>query len=178
MSNYRDLLKLNVGFIIHQTVGYSRDFPFDIPRIKLSPDLELKNLTGTARVTRTAQGLLLQVRMRASALSECARCLTDFTQPLEIDFTELYAFTSDSITDSGLIVPETGKIDLTPLVREEMILAVPISPICKPDCKGLCPICGENLNETPHSHDDDVVDPRLSVLKSLLQKGQDPSSDL
>jgi uncharacterized protein len=169
----RDLLRLNVGFIIHQTVGYSRDFPFDIPLIQLSPDLELSDLHGTARVTRTAQGLLVQVRMRANILAECVRCLTDFSQPLEIDFTELFAFTPDSVTDSGLILPETGKIDLAPLVREEMLLAIPISPLCRADCKGLCPICGENLNETTCNHEDEAVDPRLSVLKSLLEKGED-----
>jgi uncharacterized protein len=177
LTNSRDLLRLNVGFIIHQTVGYSRDFPFDIPQIQLSPDLDLANLSGTARVTRTAQGLLVQVKMHAHIHAECVRCLTDFTQPLEIDFTELYAFSPDSITDSGLIVPENGKIDLAPLVREEMLLAIPISPLCRPDCKGLCPTCGENLNETPHDHEDELVDPRLDVLKSLLEKGRDPSSN-
>ena len=169
-TNSRNLLRLNVGFIIHQSVGYSRDFPFGIPLVHLEPDLELKDLSGVARVTRTGQGLLVQVKMHATILSECVRCLEDFPQPLDIDFTELYAFTPHSVTESGLILPETGQIDLAPLVREEMLLAVPISPICRPDCKGLCPICGENLNETECHHEDEAVDSRLSVLKSLLEK--------
>lgn len=114
--------------------------------------------------------------MQAEVMTECVRCLTDFAQPLSIDFTELYAFTPHSVTESGLLVPETGKIDLAPLVREEMLLAIPISPLCREDCKGLCPICGENLNETTCHHDDESIDPRLSVLKALLQKGQNPQS--
>jgi uncharacterized protein len=82
----------------------------------------------------------------------------------------LYAFTPNSLTESGLIVPETGLLDLEPLIREEMLLAIPINPICRPDCKGLCPVCGENLNESQCSHEDEEVDPRLSVLRTLLNK--------
>jgi uncharacterized protein len=115
--------------------------------------------------------------MRAKVMTDCVRCLTLFPQQLEIDFTELYAFTPDSVTESGLFVPENGLLDLAPLVRDEMLLAIPISPVCSPECKGLCPICGENLNQTDHSHNEEAIDPRLDVLKSLLQKGQNPPSD-
>jgi uncharacterized protein len=59
---------------------------------------------------------------------------------------------------------------LEPLVREEMLLAIPINPICRADCKGLCPICGGNLNETLCSHEGEEVDPRLSILKTWLNK--------
>ncbi len=168
MYTPRDALKLNVGFIIHETAGYSREFPFDFPEIHLHPDLDLRNLTGVARVTRTAQGLLLQMKLNAFSTVECGRCLKDFDQSLNIDFTELYAFTPNSITDSGLLVPETGKIDLEPLVREEMILAFPMSPICQSDCKGLCPICGNDLSESTCHHDDEEIEPHLSGL-ALLQ---------
>jgi uncharacterized protein len=164
----RDLLRLNVGFIVHQTVGYNRDFPFDVPSIHIPPDLELEDLTGNVRVSRTAKGLLLQARLRATIKTECVRCLTDLLQPLEVEFTELYAFTPNAVTESGLIVPEDGKIDLAPIVREEMLVAIPINPLCKPDCKGLCPVCGENLNETTCHHEEEDTDPRLSALKALL----------
>jgi uncharacterized protein len=164
----RDLLRLNVGFIVHQTVGYNRDFPFDVPSIRIPPDLELKDLVGNVRVSRTAKGLLLQARLRATIQTECVRCLTELLQPLEVEFTELYAFTPNAVTESGLIVPEDGKIDLAPIVREEMLVAIPINPLCKPDCKGLCPVCGENLNETTCHHEEEDTDPRLSALKALL----------
>jgi uncharacterized protein len=169
-SNSQHLLRLNVGFIIHESVGYSRDFPFEFPSITLKPDLELQNLSGTVRVTRTQQGLLVQVMMTAATDCECVRCLDEFFQPIKINFVELYAFTPHSQTDSGLMVPETGLLDLEPLVREEMLLAIPINPICRADCKGLCPICGGNLNETLCSHEGEEVDPRLSILKTWLNK--------
>jgi uncharacterized protein len=173
MPNTRELLRLNVGFIVHQNVGYSREFPFDFESIHLAPDLDLQKFSGTARITRATQGLLTQFKMRAFINADCVRCLTGCLQLLEIDFTELYAFNQNSITESGLIVPENGKINLEPLIREEFLLAIPISPLCRTDCKGLCPICGENLNEHQCTHADDVIDHRLDVLISITDKTQD-----
>jgi uncharacterized protein len=159
-----DVLRLNVGFIIHQTVGYSRDFPFEIPAIRLPPDLYLSDLIGVVRVTRTSQGLLVQAKLQASIAAECVRCLSEFQQLLEVEFSDLYAFTQASVTESGLILPENGKIDLAPIVRDEMLLAVPIKPLCRPNCKGLCPICGENQNETTCHHGDESTEPGAGKL--------------
>jgi uncharacterized protein len=167
----RDLLIINVGFIAHQTVGYSRDFPFEAPYLRLEPDLELYDFSGQVRVTRTGQGLLLQAALRALIQVACARCLKEFQQLIDANFTELYAFTRASMTESGLLVPETGKINLEPIVRDEMLLAVPIGALCKPDCKGLCPVCGEDMNEVTCSHETETYDPRLDALKLLLEKG-------
>lgn len=169
MAEFRNPLLLNVGFIIHETIGYSRDFLFDFETVSLSPDTKLSNLSGLVRVTRTAQGLLVQVNMQAYLPAECVRCLTEFSQPLQIDFTDLYAFTRNSVTESGLIMPENGKIDLAPIVRDEMLLAVPISPLCRPDCKGLCPICGENLNEVTGLHEHLTEEPAQDSMKSLSE---------
>lgn len=168
VSNPFSPLRINVGFIVHQTIGFTRDFDFDIPELPLPPDAVLESVTGMARFSRTPQGLLAQVRMRARVLADCVRCLTTFPQPLSIDFTELYAFTQRFATESGLIVPEDGHIDLEPLVREYMLLEIPMSPLCNPDCKGLCPTCGSNLNEAICNHENAPGDPRLAALKSLL----------
>ena len=170
MPNPNNPFRLNVGFLINQPVGSSRDFLFEVPQYRLDPELQLSELSGTAKVTRTAQGLLVQVVMHATLLSECVRCLTDFQLPLAIDFTELYAFSQKSATESELILPEDAHINLRPLIREYMLLDIPIKPLCKLDCKGLCPICGENLNEGSCNHRPEDIDPRLSVLKSLLDE--------
>lgn len=152
MSDSNNPFLINVGFIVHQTVGYSRQFPFEYETVSLTADIHLTKLLGSVHVTRTAQGLLVQVKMEADITAECGRCLIEFPQHLATDFTELYAFSPNSMTDSGLILPENGKIDLTPILRDEMLLAVPINPVCRLDCKGLCPVCGENLNETICEH--------------------------
>jgi uncharacterized protein len=170
VSDPHSPLRLNVGFVVAQSAGFSRDIKFDLPRINVPPDLHLNSLTGVVRVTRTPQGILLQGDFQALIDLECVRCLTDFQQMLKIDFTELYAFSQRYVTDSGLLMPETGIIDLTPVLREYLLLEIPISPLCRPDCKGLCPICGNNLNESTCNHEDDTVDPRLASLKSLLDK--------
>jgi uncharacterized protein len=170
VSDLHSPLRLNVGFVVAQSAGFSRDIPFDLPQINIPPDLHLNGLIGVARVTRTPQGILLQVNSQASIGLECVRCLTSFEQTLNIDFTELYAFSQRYVTDSGLIMPETGIIELTPVLREYILLEIPISPLCRPDCKGLCPICGNNLNESTCNHEDDSGDPRLASLKSLLDK--------
>lgn len=169
MSNPHSHLRLNVGFIIHQSIGYSREFLFDIDKIQLAPDLDLADLNGAVRITRTPQGLPVQVKMRANVLSQCVRCLSEFKQALEIDFTEFYAFSQKSVTDSDLILPEDAHINLEPLVREYMLVAIPINPLCSLDCKGLCPVCGENQNATTCHHDTEDIDPRLSVLIELLK---------
>jgi uncharacterized protein len=167
VSNYQSPLRLNVGFIVHQTIGYSRNFDFDFPQIHIQPDLILRDLLGSVGVTRTPQGLLVQVKMKAKVTAECVRCLSEFDQFLDVNFSELYAFNRKSITESGLILPEDGKIDLGPLMREFMFLEVPIKPLCRPDCKGLCPECGENLNDNICSHPSSTGDSRFDVLKAL-----------
>jgi uncharacterized protein len=173
LSSNRDLLRLNVGFIIHQNVGYSRDFPINIPVYSFPPDLQLEDLQGVVKVTRAAQGLLLQARFQAIVRSECVRCLTVFPQQIDVDFTELYAFTQNSTTDLELLVPESGKINLEPLVREEMLLAVPIRALCSENCKGLCVVCGENLNERACEHQGREPDARLELLKSFFSEKED-----
>jgi uncharacterized protein len=163
-------LRLNVGFIVAQSAGFSRDFLFDLPQINIPPDLHLTGLVGVVRATRTPQGILLQVQNQVIIDLECVRCLNSFQQTLHIDFAELYAFSQRYATDSGLIMPDTGIIDLAPVLRDYILLEIPISPLCRSDCKGLCPICGNNLNESICHHDDEPGDPRLASLKSLLEK--------
>ncbi len=169
MADFRNPFLLNVGFIIHETIGYVREFPFEFDSVSLPPDTRLNNLKGLVRTTRTAQGLLIQVKMQAEIPAECVRCLTDFAQLLQIDYTDLYAFNQNSVTESGLILPENGKIDLSSVVRDEMLLAIPISPLCRPDCKGLCPICGENLNELSGEHEHPSEETEQSNTATLLE---------
>ncbi len=152
MNYPRNPLRFNVGFLLNQAIGYNRDIHFEYPDIFLKPDLELSNFSGVARVSRTPQGILVQGDFQATAPAECVRCLKDFSQPLHTTFSELYAFDQRSTTETDLILPEDGNIDLEPIVREALLIEFPISPICREDCKGLCPVCGQNLNEELSEH--------------------------
>lgn len=168
MANLRRPLRLNVGFLIKSPIGTSRDFNFDFATMQLGEDLSVREFIGTARFDRTQQGLLLQGEFSAEADLECVRCLEAFSQPLKWSFTDLYAFDKRSISESNLLVPENGQIDLEPLLREYALLEIPISPVCKPDCKGLCPVCGENLNKTDCGHHPESTSP-FAALKDLLK---------
>lgn len=119
---------------------------FGLPSLQLPPDFNVTDFSGMVRISRTPQGLLLQGDFHANTDLECVRCLEGYSQGLHTTFDELYAFDERSLSDSGLLVPEDGILDLAPLVREYLMLEEPISPLCKPECRGLCAICGENLN--------------------------------
>ena len=95
---------------------------------------------------------MIQGKFQAKVDAECVRCLAEFNQPLDMDFSELYAFSARSVSESGLILPEDAHIDLEPLVREYLLIEIPISPLCKPDCKGLCSVCGADLNAEVCEH--------------------------
>lgn len=147
MSTSHNILRINIGFILNKAIGYYRDFHFEFPEIVLPPDLVLLDFKGFARINRTPQGLLINGEINTFSTMECVRCLETFKQPLTTSFDELYAFSKQSTTDSGLIVPEDGYIDLQPLIRDYLLIEIPISPWCKPDCLGLCPACGTNRNK-------------------------------
>lgn len=174
MSTPKHPFRLNVGFIVAESNGYSREFPIDYPEVRFQ-DLDLRQVAGRIIFTRTAQGLLAQVHLTAQTTTECTRCLEPLVLTLTPSFTELYSFSRNSTTEPGLLLPETGQVDLGPLVREYMFLDIPIKPLCKPGCKGLCPVCGENQNFITCNHDDDNVDPRFSVLKALFDQEDEPS---
>jgi uncharacterized protein len=167
LTNPRRPLRLNVGFLINVTIGTSRDFNFEYETMCLGDDFNVRDFTGVARFSRTPQGLLLQGEFSAGAELECVRCLENYSQDLKWSVTDLYAFDRRNMTESGLLVPEDGQIDLEPLLREYALLEIPISPLHSPDCKGLCPVCGENLNKTDCGHRPEPDSP-FAVLKDLL----------
>lgn len=168
MPSPRKPFRFNVGFIIHEEAGYSHDFPFDFEKVALDGDLELRNFTGNVNVGKTPQGLIAQGRFAAETTAACSRCLTNFVQKLEWEFTEMYAFDERSITDSGLLLPEDAQLDVESLLREYAMLEIPINPVCKPGCLGLCAECGQNLNEKDCGHRPEEPGSPFAKLKDLL----------
>lgn len=156
MNQSRYPLRVNVGFLLHQPVGTTRDIHFDFDALHLHPDLDVEDLHGVTQLGKTPQGILVRGQFSAKLKTECVRCLTEFVQPLNTEFNELFAFNSRSVSESGLILPEDGNINLEPLLREYLLVEVPISPLCREDCKGLCLVCGENLNDSTCEHNAQV----------------------
>jgi len=167
MPSPRKPFRINVGFIIHEEVGYSHEIPFELEKVKLD-DLELQNLIGVITFGRTPQGLVVQGNFSADTKIECVRCLKEFKYPLQWEITELYAFNKKSVSESELLVPDDAHIDLAPLIREYALLEIPIKPLHDPNCKGLCIECGQDLNIKDCGHNQDSGDSPFSVLKKLL----------
>jgi uncharacterized protein len=161
-------LGFNIGYIIRESVGYTRTHQFEFPFLDLADDLIAKDFNGTVTFSRTQRGILLDVHVEATIPTNCARCLEATLSRVVSDFTELYAFDHRTETDSELIVPESGYINLTPMVWEYLLLDTPTHPLCKPDCAGLCPVCGENRNQVDCGCETASIDPRFSALKDLL----------
>ncbi len=169
VTNPRKPFLINVGFLVSASIGYYRDFDFFVPRITDEDEVTLREVEGKTKITRTPQGLLVQGDFTGQTQLECVRCLSEYTQELKWEFTELYAFTPDNMTESGLLVPEDAQLDLQPLVREFAILEFPIKPLCRQDCQGLCQECGQNLNEKDCGHTPEPDSP-FSALKQILDE--------
>ncbi len=167
MTNPRRPFRLNVGFIIHEEVGYTAQFPFEFDYIKFGDDLVLRDFSGVVDIGRTPQGLVVTGSFSGITGLECARCLKAFEDRLHWDMTELYAFTEKSVSESGLMVPEDAQLDLEPIIRDYALLEIPISPVCKPDCRGLCPVCGQDLNIRDCGHRPQEDESPFSVLRKL-----------
>jgi DUF177 domain-containing protein len=168
VTNPRRPFRLNVGFIVHEEVGYKHEFPFEYEQIQIADDLDLRHFEGIASIGRTPQGLIVQADFSAETTLECVRCLNEFEYGLNWELTELYAFNKKSVSESGLILPDNAHIDLQPLIREYALLEIPIKPLCKPTCKGLCSVCGQDLNMADCGHKDIAEESPFSALKDLL----------
>ena len=169
-SNMRDPLRLNVGFLLHEGVGFSRKFDFEHPSIHIDDDLEVNSLQGEISLTRTAQGLYARGQMQAQTPLQCVRCLKDIDQSLRIQFDDLFVSTPEATTDPYLVIPESGILDLNPIARDYFLLDFPMQPLCREDCAGLCSVCGKSLAESNCDHEEVAIDPRLAPLKELLSE--------
>jgi len=144
-------LRLNVGYMYNKPIGTSREIPIEFDSLEID-ELVINHLSSLVRLSRTREGLLLQVKADAEVETDCVRCLCDFFLPVSTEFEELYQFPSRHREETDLMLPDDGYLDLASLFREYLILAIPINGICKPDCKGLCVICGANLNDETCEH--------------------------
>ena len=128
------------------------------------------------RLEAVMEGVLVSGTARAPLSGECARCLDPFTSTTEVDFQELYVY---SDTRSGESAEDDERrlegdlIDLEPVVRDAMVLALPLSPLCRDDCPGLCTECGVRLADAEPGHHHDAVDPRWAALQGMLDQRQE-----
>lgn len=130
-------------------IGVPPGSPIDL-ELSLESVVEGVLVTGTAGVTLAGQ---------------CVRCLDPISETSEIDIQELFCYPDKEPEDAEASRLQDDLIDLEPLLRDQVVLELPFTPRCRPDCAGLCPICGANLNRDPEHQHGETVDPRWSALQ-------------
>lgn len=161
-------LRFNFGFLLEASHGTSRTIELDYPSIQLEDDVTLEPLTGSFQAIRNSKGIYITGELNTNIESECTRCLEQVMLPIQIELDDLFYYPPDTTPEGEFSVGEDSFIDLAPLVRQLSLLEVPMQLFCQIECKGLCPSCGHNLNEGPCECLDEDIDPRLEVLRDLL----------
>ncbi|GAA4992208.1 DUF177 domain-containing protein [Actinopolymorpha pittospori] len=134
----------------------------DVLGVPEGTELELR-----MRLESVMEGVLASGTARVLLAGECVRCLEPLEQTLEVDFQELYAFPESDIEDDEASRLEGDLLDLEPVVRDAVVLALPFQPVCSDDCPGLCTLCGARLADDPDHQHEAAVDPRWSALAGL-----------
>ncbi|MBI2865943.1 MAG: DUF177 domain-containing protein [Chloroflexi bacterium] len=177
-------MKFNVAQLLKDPVGSTRQYSLTEP-LEV-PGEDPKPVSGTVLLLRTNRGVLVRGPVTTWVACVCSRCLSLYSQEIHADLEEEFFPTID--VNSGTPVPlplgeeelfiidEHHILDLTEALRQQSLLALPMKPLCRPDCAGLCPTCGQNLNlelcqcsNSPHA-------PRWAALRDLA-KGQNPGED-
>ena len=172
-------LKFNVAQLLREDVGARRNYTFAEDALLLDDETTLRQLDGKVRFTRTQTGVLADVDAHGVVEMPCIRCLNPSQQQIDLHFRD--EFHSKIEVNTGVPLPappeedpfyidESHLVDLGEALREYALLELPMQPLCRPDCKGLCPVCGADLNAGDCGCKSDEDDDRFAVLKSLLKE--------
>jgi uncharacterized protein len=122
------------------------------------------------RLESVVEGVLVSGTVISRAEGECARCLVEIDRPVGADLRELYAYpnsvTAQTSEDDEIAILKDHLIDLEELVRDEIVVRLPLAPLCRPDCAGLCPTCGERFDDLEPGHNHEILDPRWAALRN------------
>jgi uncharacterized protein len=170
--------------LLREAPGATRQYPVAGVTVDLGEDLELADpIEGTIRVSRTNRGVIVQGRLDTAIATQCSRCLRDIEVPLAFEIEEEALPTIDietgqpldwSTEPDAIRLNAAHELELEPVVREAILLAEPIAPLCRADCPGLCVVCGADLSLGPHQHEDEP-DPRLAALLGFKVDGDAPT---
>ncbi|MBM3686631.1 MAG: DUF177 domain-containing protein [Actinobacteria bacterium] len=167
---------------LHRQVPATAGWGAGLARVPEGSDLDLD-----LRLESVVEGVLVSGTFRARVNAECARCLEPVTWDEHADIQELFVYPpqdargyrveveDDSEEDAPPAI-EDDLIDLEATVRDAVVLRLPIAPLCRDDCPGLCSECGALLAQDP-GHGHEVHDPRWAALEALLDEGTQDKHD-
>ena len=163
-------------FPLHDTVASPSRIGLAMIGIQPGAPLDLD-----LRVESVSEGVLVTGSLSAPITGECSRCLTPFSERIQVALTELFAY-PDTLTEATTEEDEVGRVDGDIVDLEQPIidavgLELPFSPVCRPDCPGLCPRCGVPLATAEAGHHHDEIDPRWAKLTAMLRPEIDGAGD-
>jgi uncharacterized protein len=162
-------MRFNVSHLVKAPVGAQDVVHLDKRAVTLGDDLFLHYLRGDIRLTLSTDGLLAEGQLDTALDSECVRCLASFPLSLTVQLDDLtFALPRASPQDYLYRISENGWIDADQALSEQILLNIPLRPLCRPDCRGLCSQCGQNLNTGTCDCQEQAGDPRLAALRDLL----------
>jgi len=177
------MIAVNVAGLLHEAPGATRELRLRDHYATLGPDLELAGpINGLLRLQRTNRGILVRGTVTAPLRRTCARCLEAYVEEATVSVDEEFLPSVEpqtgvpvQIEDGDLTqrIDDHHEIDVGPLLHDELSLTEPMHPLCRPDCPGLCAVCGAPLSDALHQHEDDEPDPRLAPLARLLDRRPD-----
>ena len=171
----------NLAGLLQEPPGSTRDIRLRDHYVTLGSDVELAGpIDADLRLQRTNRGILARGEIRTSLRRTCARCTDPYVEDVRVAVSEEFLPSVDPHTGAPVGVedgdgPETlridehHEIDLDGVIHDELVLTEPMHPLCRPDCPGLCPECGQRMDGGDHAHAGEEIDPRLAGLAALLR---------
>jgi uncharacterized protein len=150
---------------LSRTVAAPADLGIEVLRVPEGSPVELD-----LRLEAVMEGVLVTGTARAPLAGECVRCLEPITDELEVRFQELFVYEDHALPeeeDDEVSTLQNDLVDLEPLLRDAVVLALPFQPLCEDDCPGLCPDCGARLADDPDHAHEAAIDPRWAALTDL-----------
>ena len=149
-------MHINIAQLLKQAIGSSRSYKIDDILSLAEEEIAECHILGEVELIRTDKGILVTGNLVGKSNLTCSRCLTLFDYPLSFKIEEEFFPSTEVISGIPLPLPEDVStlridehhiLDLSEAVRQYALLAMPLKPLCRPDCAGLCPNCGANLNQ-------------------------------
>lgn len=174
-------MQINVSQLLKASIGTTRHYEVN-ETVDVNDDNNNRTVQGEVTLTRTDRGILARGTLETEVEVACSRCLSLFGCPLALNIEEVYFPTIDVVSGAPLPLPdepgcftidERHVLDLTEAIRQYELLAIPMKPLCREDCAGLCPYCGHNLNQGPCGCLRREVDPRWAKLYKLASASDD-----
>jgi len=172
-------MQINVAQLLKDAAGTVRRYDLSEDIRGIDDELDIQDLlVGPLKMIRTTNGILATATLRTALELQCCRCLEPLSTPIELEIEEEFHPSVDIHTgaklpimdceESATAIDEHHMLDLREIVRQAIFLALPMHPVCKEGCAGLCAQCGQDLSKGQCDCATETLDPRLEILKQLL----------